>query len=327
MEQRGAISFDRAIPAGAGYSGGVHGSNTPGAISRALANLTSQHSWLPRRLSSSAKPAPGTPDAHNKASQHQWETALALVEEQLNGCHHVFLDLGANIGVHARFLFEPGKYNDTKHPYPRVFDQIFGEDRNLSSTCAFEFEPNPRHAERHLKVQRAYASQGWRYVHVPMGVSNESATLSFYRNPSFRHSSANNDWSFSAHPIGAQREAPVLVPTINIGAFLLRVARRVLPSDQRGREPPRVLVKMDIESEEFRVLPPLLARPRRVLCHSVDAMTMEWHCASPKCKPRVKELLGQLDADKADGECRFKWLEGIDDESYVHDGKPLPAER
>lgn len=27
-----------------------------------------------------------------------------------DGCYHIFLDVGANIGVHTRFLFEPMKY-------------------------------------------------------------------------------------------------------------------------------------------------------------------------------------------------------------------------
>lgn len=31
-----------------------------------------------------------------------------------DGCHHVFIDVGSNIGVHARFLYEPDRYPDSK---------------------------------------------------------------------------------------------------------------------------------------------------------------------------------------------------------------------
>jgi len=27
-----------------------------------------------------------------------------------DGCYHIFLDVGSNIGIHARFLYEPDRY-------------------------------------------------------------------------------------------------------------------------------------------------------------------------------------------------------------------------
>ena len=55
-----------------------------------------------------------------------------------------FLDLGANIGMHSRFLFEADRYPSERHPstgaelhqYAAVFDRQFGRDRNRSATCA-----------------------------------------------------------------------------------------------------------------------------------------------------------------------------------------------
>ena len=42
-----------------------------------------------------------------------------------DGCYHVFLDIGANIGVHGRFLFEPDVYPNAILAH-NVFDKHFG---------------------------------------------------------------------------------------------------------------------------------------------------------------------------------------------------------
>lgn len=60
-----------------------------------------------------------------------------------DGCFHVFLDVGANIGVHGRFLFEPKKYPEAVVARA-IFDEEFGAERDNRDVCAFEFEPNPR---------------------------------------------------------------------------------------------------------------------------------------------------------------------------------------
>ena len=65
-----------------------------------------------------------------------------------DGCRNVFIDTGANIGIHARILFEPHLYPKANYTW-RVFDPVFGADRDRSKTCAFEIEPNPEHAKRH----------------------------------------------------------------------------------------------------------------------------------------------------------------------------------
>ena len=49
--------------------------------------------------------------------------ALATAS-QLDGCYHVFVDAGANIGIHTRFLFEPSKF--PRSSFRKVFDKYFG---------------------------------------------------------------------------------------------------------------------------------------------------------------------------------------------------------
>ena len=93
--------------------------------------------------------------------------ALATAS-QLDGCYHVFVDAGANIGIHTRFLFEPSKF--PRSSFRKVFDKYFGADRDPLTTCAVAFEPNPMHRAHHLRQQALYERRGWRYVPIASAV-------------------------------------------------------------------------------------------------------------------------------------------------------------
>ena len=107
-----------------------------------------------------------------------------------DGCRHVFLDVGSNIGVHARMLLEPHLYpppNYTKSEKRRgtardFFVSQFGpeSDRDPTEFCVFGFEPNPAHVPRHLEMEAAYAAAGWRYRLIRAGVSDEDGEMEFY---------------------------------------------------------------------------------------------------------------------------------------------------
>ena len=60
-----------------------------------------------------------------------------------NGCYHVFIDAGSNVGVHGRFLFEPTKY--PKSVFAKKFNVLFGKHWTCQNICVFAFEPNPKH--------------------------------------------------------------------------------------------------------------------------------------------------------------------------------------
>ena len=63
----------------------------------------------------------------------------------LDGCRFVYLDVGTNIGVQIRKLFEPELYPNAK--IHKIFDRYFGDmkQRIRSGVCAVGFEPNPNH--------------------------------------------------------------------------------------------------------------------------------------------------------------------------------------
>lgn len=94
-------------------------------------------------------------------------------------CKHVFVDVGANIGMHARFLFEPEAY--PKSAYVRLFRRLLGHKQN--ETCAIEIEPNPLHAARHRALQARYRSKGRSYVYLQRAVAAGAENLTFFLNP------------------------------------------------------------------------------------------------------------------------------------------------
>jgi hypothetical protein len=99
-----------------------------------------------------------------------------------DGCTHVFLDVGSNIGLHVRFLYEPELY-----PKAQIARKFFSEalgpesERDNNNICVFSFEPNPSHLTRHAEMQKAYASLGWRYHPIHAGVGDANGNLTFYR--------------------------------------------------------------------------------------------------------------------------------------------------
>lgn len=72
-------------------------------------------------------------------------------------------DVGSNIGIHARFLYEPDLY--PKQQYSTLFfDKYFPKaDRiNRKDVCVVGFEPNPKHRSRLKKLQSYYGKMGLR---------------------------------------------------------------------------------------------------------------------------------------------------------------------
>ena len=66
----------------------------------------------------------------------------------VDGCYHVYLDIGSNIGVQVRKLYQPELYPGAE--ISNVFNEHFGDTsvRNSSDICAVGFEPNPDHTKR-----------------------------------------------------------------------------------------------------------------------------------------------------------------------------------
>mmetsp|Transcript_26713 Transcript_26713/g.39684 ORF Transcript_26713/g.39684 Transcript_26713/m.39684 type:complete len:327 (-) Transcript_26713:205-1185(-) len=188
-----------------------------------------------------------------------------------DNCVDIYIDLGSNIGNQIRKLYEPDKFSKPIPPMVKVFKEHFGERH--SSVCTFSFEPNPKHQLRLREMEAVYSSLGWRYMHFAAAVSTSNGTLALLRRK-------KNNFDFAAvlvkNPSLFKRDKmteSILVPVIDFVEFLKRhIIPRQLPD---GRNTGKVLIKMDIEGEEYNLLPNLIASG--VLCAVVDTITIEYH--------------------------------------------------
>eukprot|EP01047_Picozoa_sp_COSAG01_P068501 COSAG01_NODE_9916_length_2302_cov_2.195642_3_plen_310_part_00 len=105
-----------------------------------------------------------------RQSQQQQQQQLQLLLPppalpSVRPCQSLYVDLGSNIGVQIRKLFEPSKYPGASVlPF---FDEFFGPvDMRRQNTCAFGFEANPKHMKRLKQIEQAYQALGWRTTYM-----------------------------------------------------------------------------------------------------------------------------------------------------------------
>ncbi|KAL3940447.1 MAG: hypothetical protein SGARI_000963 [Bacillariaceae sp.] len=173
-----------------------------------------------------------------------------------DGCYHIFLDVGANIGVHGRFLYEPHLYPKTRASVP-LFEQKYGGDRSNEDYCVFEVEANPAHWPTIENKSRAYAAMGWRYELIRAAAMDKNGTMNFYHD----NDEAHNEWAFSLTDWGNYSKH-IAVPTFRLADWIQNeiLERKIplVPPSGRNYSKPIVGMKMDIEGSENLVLPDLI---------------------------------------------------------------------
>lgn len=187
-------------------------------------------------------------------------------------CHSIFLDVGSNVGVQIRKLFEPSLYagkdphmpwlakvfdlrreptdaerdagivtgslfwNTTALVLP-VFDKYFGPAPRCG-VCAIGIEPNPKHTARHAEMQAALRAAG-------MGVLWLSATAADVADGSTTLNLAGgggmvvNDVGMRAEPVTSSKasravtDSIVRVATLDLAKMVLFVRSLLLPPPPR----------------------------------------------------------------------------------------------
>jgi len=281
-----------------------------------------------------------------------------------DGCYHVFLDVGANIGVHGRFLYEPDKYRNSPYSVP-LFDREFGSNRHGQDFCVFEFEANSKHWPRLREIAKSYSNQNWRY-HVI-----EAAVSDFGGNTTFFHQGPGDEkfqeWGFlGAKNMGQEGGYKEIVPTIRLSQW---IRHHILEQDVPEGPPsgttsnatnlnakPILSFKMDIEGFEYVVLPDMIHE--RAICDFAFAFG-EFHpkfvpmqqfngrdavaaasnnntnsSADPKALPLHRVSLKSVAEAVQYQRTLTQIIEAsrhcstrwmnVDDESYLRDGQPLP---
>lgn len=266
-----------------------------------------------------------------------------------DGCWNVYLDVGSNVGVQIRKLFEPRRYMAA--PAQRVYSRFFGAHaaERREHTCALGIEANPRHAARLRQVQDRYNELGWRtriLTNAAVG-TNESSATTFWLDNSHDPLAKGSEWWASTVRTKMQRGngsqwEHATVQTVNLLEWLRCILSRKLPpapalsGGATMRAAPRVVMKLDIEGGEYAVLPPLITQG--VLCQ-LDYAWTEVHDGQSQEHGALARAAGLPKQLVAGGFRRtFRWLmqaasvapgcrvvvHDDSDESFVQDPFLLP---
>lgn len=220
-------------------------------------------------------------------------------------CKCVFLDVGSNIGVHVRKLYNPGAYEPS--PYTRVFEANF--DRNecprREDVCSVTFEANFGHRFRQELLARHNQEKGRNAWAMHTAVGPPTGWQTFASGDTTR----NQGWGFgknSPEGNGARSE----IYAISLSEFVLRFLRK----EQH------VLMKMDIEGSEYLVLEDMATTGA---LGRIDMLTAEFH----------PNTLTRQEFERRKSSIEKKWadklaalggaVQYIDDESNLHDGVAL----
>jgi hypothetical protein len=236
----------------------------------------------------------------------------------LDNCQHVYLDVGGNIGVQTRKLFQPNLYMAKSKANSKRFEasimatfkKHFGANATWwrDDVCVVGFEPNHHHWARLRELSERYTSRGWRTAYIFAAVSGKNGTAIFQERVS-NTIEAGASLIDSAHQdFKKARE----VHLYDFARFIERhVANRILPVGQtRGK----VVAKIDVEGAEYSIFEELLSHVDDVI-QIVDEYKVEWHGSSGERHKTIKEA-----AELAFG----ARLSSMDDEDYSIDPEPLP---
>ena len=275
-------------------------------------------------------------------------------------CTHAYLDVGTNIGVQLRKLFEPSKY--PKSLVLKLFERSFGAAEERCKVCAFGFEPNPRRRPRLLELMTQLRRAG-APVHVFFGAASDvDGIASFGMGRVTRPGQV--DWSASAHPLFHRRFGlanKLHVRSIDLGRILRRVDYNVRDGGGGAwarRPAAQMVMKLDTEGAEYTLLTHLILTQAACL---LDVIDVEWHDkflrqavkanrttrvaadGSPALRtdttgaaainaltsPNAISGLPALYKKALSGrtpDCRASLL-SINDETYLQDGMPWPSGR
>ena len=248
--------------------------------------------------------------------------------DRADGCRFIFLDVGSNIGVQIRKLFEPELY--PKANILRHFEESFGSPEfrrsEDSDVCAFGFEANPQHFKRLKSLEACYKQKGWR-VHFFLGAAGTAdGTISFFGDGNGKLL----EWAASIYDFTKGKRESV-VPVYDLAHFVKQLdARKWATTDSKDiyvsgqpAHPSYVYMKMDIELSEYTVLPHMITE--QVLCSNfINVIGIEWHNpknGGPENELDFRVLYKHFHTfhNLTHGDCERTKVIKIDDETYLFD--------
>ena len=212
-------------------------------------------------------------------------TSIVSKQSILDGCYHVYLDVGSNIGIQVRKLFEPERYPKAK--ILSIYDKVFGKidhrrrenHKNGKRICVVGFEPNPAHTKYLKEVEASYNRCKYRVkFYTETAVSGFNGQTKFYsdgRVERFERGGSILSPDFSKSSKRLKNMTANSITVMRLSDFLKNVvAKRKLPISIDENDPPKVLMKMDIEGSEIDVIPDIIFSGGLEYLYRI---MIEWH--------------------------------------------------
>ena len=255
------------------------------------------------------------PVVSSASRNYVWKQNTAVDYELpswINQCSDVYLDLGSNIGVQVRKLFEPEKYpvldqqqNEVMTLYNREFGDPTQRKSAHSGLCAFGFEPNPKHTNRLKTLENQYLNKGWKVHFFPFAVSNTDKMVTLYT----ENELGKNDWGATLYRNKGNFKNSVQVRQVRLTNFVKQLLNRT-----------RIyVIKFDVEAAEYEILVDLLQEG--LLCQEyIKLIIIEWHLArldatDPNSVFRTRSIKQWIITQR----CIATKVFEIDDETYKYD--------
>jgi len=249
----------------------------------------------------------------------------------LKSCKKIFLDVGCNIGVNVRKLYEPKKYLGAKLlPF---FQRHFGEPAwrrspaNHSGLCALGFEPNHDHKDRLAAIEKSYTANGWHVHFYPYAAWSSEGHMAFNKT-AIRAAGMGDLTKQGAHLSMRQSSSTAvskhdMVRTVNLADFISTLPEKTVK-----------LMLMDIEGAEYDTLAQLMM-DKRLCRNSVWNLLVEahdwgditrWGNASsftkgthPRSMTAIRERINQMSDMKWCGSDDVTYVAKLDDETFAKD--------
>uniref|UniRef100_A0A383WDS8 Uncharacterized protein n=1 Tax=Tetradesmus obliquus TaxID=3088 RepID=A0A383WDS8_TETOB len=227
----------------------------------------------------------------------------------------IYLDIGTNVGVQLRKLYDPQQFPGAA--VLPIFDRVFGNQR--SGVCAIGVEANPHHTQYLQTLNSYFKQRGYQaLILTEVAASVHSGTASF-----FLDADSPVEWGASLTHGKWQKnskvKAKVRVQLLDLLAIMTEVVRPILHQEFAAT----AVMKLDVEGEEYALFPGLLLSGG--LC-DLNVLFLEPHREEFRGEGGVKMQISEMEEvfakmRKANPHCTVK-VTDLDDESYL-DGKAI----
>lgn len=193
----------------------------------------------------------------------------------LKNCKKILLDIGSNIGVNIRKLYEPKKY-DGATVLP-LFEKYFGEPAwrrtaaGKSGVCALGFEPNAEHFERLQAIEKAYNDNSWHVHFYPFAAWSSEGKMVLNKTGSDEKFVNTGDLTKRGAHLSMEQDSKAkvskrsLVRTVNLGDFVSTLPDATVQ-----------LMLMDIEGAEYDTLAQMMM-DKKLCRNKVQHLLIETH--------------------------------------------------